>query len=93
MKINELCIVTISLAKNKEEEKLLSTSLEQLAALNIPVYITDGGSPKDFTDFLNSIPHFNFFEAKGLWPQAKMSITQAAKSGAQFIFYTEPDKL
>lgn len=93
MKINELCIVTISLAKNKEEEKLLSTSLEQLAALNIPVYITDGGSSKNFIEFLQSISHFKIFEAKGLWPQAKMSITQAAEYGAKFIFYTEPDKL
>ena len=93
MKINELCIATISLARNKEEEKLLSSSLRQLATLNIPVYITDGGSSENFIAFLHSIPHLKIFEAKGLWPQAKMSITQAAKSGARFVFYTEPDKL
>lgn len=93
MKINELCVATISLARNKEEQKLLRTSLKQLAALTIPVCITDGGSPKDFINFLHGIPHFKIFEARGLWPQAKRSITHAAKSGAQFIFYTEPDKL
>lgn len=93
MKINELCIATISLARNKEEEKLLSSSLQQLATLNVPVYITDGGSSENFIEFLHSIPHFKIFKAKGLWPQAKMSIAQAAKSGARFVFYTEPDKL
>ncbi|HWI92337.1 MAG TPA: hypothetical protein VNT20_13735 [Flavisolibacter sp.] len=93
MKTDKLCIVTISLAKNKEEEKLLIASLKQLATLDIPVYITDGGSSKDFVEFLHGIPHFKISEAKGLWPQAKMSITQSAKSSARFIFYTEPDKL
>jgi hypothetical protein len=92
MSTNEMCIATISLARNKEEEKLLLTSLEQLAALEIPVYITDGGSSNNFIHPLQSIPHFKIFKAKGLWPQAKMSITEAAKSGAKFIFYTEPDK-
>jgi hypothetical protein len=92
MKIDELCFATISLARNREEENLLTSSLKQLAELNIPVYITDGGSSKDFVEFLQSIPHFKIFEAKGLWPQAKMSITQAAKSSTRFIFYTEPDK-
>lgn len=93
MEIKELAIATIAFARNKDEEKLLSASLQQLAALNMPVYVTDGGSSNDFIGLLDSIPHFKIVEAKGLWPQAKKSIIEAAKSGAKFIFYTEPDKL
>ncbi len=32
------------------------------------------------------------FAEKGLWPQARKSITEAAASGAEIIVYTEPDK-
>lgn len=91
MTTSDVCIATISLARNNEEEKLLRTSLEQLGQLKMPVYITDGGSSKNFVHFIKSIPHFNVFEAKGLWPQTKKSITEAAKR-SKFIFYTEPDK-
>ena len=92
METKDVCVATISLARNEKEEKALRDSLEQLAVLNTPVYITDGGSTKSFLRFLQSIPQFTLFEAKGLWPQAKMSITEAKKTGANFIFYTEPDK-
>lgn len=88
-----MCIATICLARNDDEERLLCSSLKQLSSLQLPVYITDGGSSKSFIDFLHSIPHFKLFEAKGLWPQAKTSVKAAAASGAKFIFYTEPDKL
>lgn len=93
MKTNDLFIATISWVRNKEEEKVLRTSLQQLAELNLPVCITDGGSTDSFIEFLNSIPHFVVRQAAGLWTQARMSITTATGSGAQYIFYTEPDKL
>lgn len=93
MKATDLCIATISLARNTEEENLLRSALEQLADLQIPVYITDGGSSKSFLDFLQSIPHFKITKSKGLWPQAKTSIKAAITADAKFILYTEPDKL
>lgn len=92
MEIKNVCIATITWARDENEEQILSRSLEQLASLNIPVYLTDGGSSENFKTFLNSFSHFTIFEAKSLWPQARMSIREAAKSGAKFIFYTEPDK-
>ena len=93
MKVTDVCIATISLARNTGEENLLLSALEQLATLQLPVYITDGGSSKSFLDFLETIPHFKIYEAKGLWAQAKTSIKAAETSNAKFIFYTEPDKL
>lgn len=93
MNNSELAIATITLARNKEEEQCLRTSLEALVALKVPVFITDGGSSTAFRDFLQSFLHFSVFAAKGLWPQAKKSITEAGKAGAKTILYTEPDKL
>lgn len=88
----KMAIATIAWARNKEEEKRLQASLTSLASLRLPVFITDGGSSDAFREFLLSLPQFTVFTAKGLWPQAKKSITEAAKWGAQSILYTEPDK-
>ena len=90
--MNSLCIATISLARNEEEEKVLRTSLSQLANLGLPVFIVDGGSSQDFLQFLHGFSNFVVLQAKGLWSQAKKSITSGAKE-SKFILYTEPDKL
>jgi hypothetical protein len=95
MNISELSIATISWARNDEEEKLLRQSLQELAQLERPVYITDGGSDSSFIDFLKSFPNFVVLKAeeKGVWAQAKKSLSEAYQSGSRFILYTEPDKL
>ena len=90
----DISIATIAWARDDEEERLLISSLQQLAKLNIPVFITDGGSRKSFLDFLKSIPNFTLLQhdEHGLWHQARISLNAAAKFGTKFIFYTEPDK-
>lgn len=85
-------MATISWARNDEEEKVLHASLTQLASISIPVYITDGGSSGNFKNFMRNNLGFHVFEERGLWSQARKSITEAKKAGAEFIFYTEPDK-
>lgn len=92
MKKSDLVIATISLARTDEEEVALRTSLKALAALQLPVFLTDGGSSDDFTNYVKSLQGFTVFQAKGLWAQAGNSINEAAKAGAKWIFYTEPDK-
>jgi hypothetical protein len=89
-----LSIATITWARDDKEEKLLRESLQNLAALEIPVFITDGGSRPEFLEFLQGFSNFNVFkaEAKGLWAQAKNSLVKAYESGSAFILYTEPDK-
>ncbi|MDQ6610072.1 MAG: hypothetical protein M3Y85_09660 [Bacteroidota bacterium] len=91
---NKLAIATITWARDVQEEKILMQSLKALAALNIPVFITDAGSVPSFIDFLRSIPHFILSEkpTKGVQAQAKNSLTAADASGVDYIFYTEPDK-
>lgn len=95
MNKNDISIATITLARNDGEEKLLRESLQQLAELRIPVFITDGGSREGFLDFLRSIPHFTLSKAnaRGVWNQAKNSLSEAYQANSEFIFYTEPDKL
>lgn len=89
----EVIIATITLARNEEEEAVLRTSLAQLAELNLPVYITDGGSGESFLQFLRSFSNFTVLDPqKGLWLQTKNSLSAAYGTGSKFIFYTEPDK-
>lgn len=94
MKKENLCFATISLVRTEDEERLLRNALTALARLNLPVFVTDGGSPPSFVDFLQSLPNFLVLraEAKGVFAQARNSLQEAARSGAGFIFYTEPDK-
>jgi len=94
MELNELCIVTITWARDEAEEALLRSALPILSHLGIPVYITDGGSNENFLKFIRGLPNFVLVEAKtkGLWNQVNSSIQQAQKAGHSFMLYTEPDK-
>lgn len=94
MNKKELSIATITLARDEKEEQLLQNSLQELAKFDITVYITDGGSGAGFLEFLRSFSQFKIFEAKvkGVWDQARNSLSEAYEAGAKFIFYTEPDK-
>jgi hypothetical protein len=90
--MNDVSVATISWARNDGEEKVLEISLRKLAELGLPVYIADGGSSQKFLQFLHSFSNFTVLHARGLWPQAKASITSAVNE-TKFVFYTEPDKL
>src|SRR5687768_10529202 len=93
MNTKDVVIATMTLARNKEEKELLQGALSILADLDLPVYITDGGSAEDFLDFLKKIPQFKLLNpGKGVWNQTKNSLQASYKSGSPFIFYTEPDK-
>lgn len=92
MKKPEFAVATISLVRNSKEEQVLCRALEALSALQIPVFLTDGGSADSFLSFVNSLPQVRVFSAKGLWSQAKKSLKEAGRSGVEYILYTEPDK-
>lgn len=88
-----LVIATITLARNNQEEQLLKESVAILAAFDLPVYVTDGGSGKSFLQFMEKFSNIHLLPPlKGVWMQAKQSISAAANTGKEFIFYTEPDK-
>jgi len=94
MNLNNLSIATITWARNEKEEYLLRKSMEQLAKLSIPVFITDGGSGEAFIAFIKTFSNFTILKPaeKGVWAQVKTSLEAAHNFGSDFIFYTEPDK-
>jgi hypothetical protein len=94
MNKNKIAIATITWARDEQEEEELRQSLQGLAALNIPVFITDAGSTLPLIDFMQGIPHFHLLNkpVKGVQAQVKHSLAAACKAGNEFIFYTEPDK-
>lgn len=94
MRENKIAVTTMTWARDAEEEKLLRESLTYLARLNIPVFVTDGGSNDEFVNFLQAFPHFTLCETteKGLWAQVRCSLRAAYQHGAEVILYTEPDK-
>jgi hypothetical protein len=95
MDLAQLCIATISWARDEGEEKLLRESLNHLARLNVPIFVTDGGSPDSFLQYLRSLPQVTLLSAatKGVFYQAQNSVQAAYEHGAQWILYTEPDKV
>jgi hypothetical protein len=90
----QFSVATITWARDVREEQLLRESLAALAELQMPVFISDGGSGPDFLAFLRSYPHFTLLPAaaKGVWAQARSSLQAAYAAGMANIFYTEPDK-
>jgi hypothetical protein len=88
-----LAIATITWAREPKEEALLAESLTALSQLGIPVFVTDGGSSAAHQKYVRNLPNVSFFEAKGLWAQAKKSLKEVHLAGAKTILYTEPDKL
>ena len=90
----DFSIATITWARDAREEELLRESLEQLATLDIPVFITDGGSGARFLNFLERFPQFKVLTAKekGVWAQARTSMSVAYEANTRYILYTEPDK-
>jgi hypothetical protein len=95
MQQDNLCIATMTWARTKQEEELLRNSLLELSKLNIPTFVTDGGSNEDFLKYVTSFQKFTLLQpaVKGLWPQVKSSLQAAFDHGAEFIVYTEPDKM
>src|SRR5688572_32493586 len=93
MNLKHVAIATITWARNKEEEELLVSSLEQLAKSGLPVFITDAGSSEAFLHFLEANKNFSLSKnIKGVWPQARNSLQTASQKQHPYIFYTEPDK-
>ncbi|HEX8528426.1 MAG TPA: hypothetical protein VF646_00320, partial [Cytophagales bacterium] len=90
----DLSIATMTWARDAAEEALLRRSLALLAGLGVPVFVTDGGSPAPFLDFVRGLPHVTLLSPPrpGLWMQTRTSLRAAYDQGTPFILYTEPDK-
>jgi hypothetical protein len=94
MRIDQLSIATMSLARSPEEERVLSASLRSLTRLGAPVVVTDGGSSQQFQDFLRALPNVTVLQAArpGVVAQTRLSLQAALQHKTTFVLYTEPDK-
>ncbi len=59
---NKLSVATITWARDEDEETLLRSGLSRLALMQIPVFVTDGGSKESFIEFLKSLPNFTVWQ-------------------------------
>jgi hypothetical protein len=94
MQPHKLVVATITLARNKQEERLLSNALRKLSECNLPIIAADGGSSAQFVHELKQA-EISVIKPrkKGLVPQIKTSLTAALKCFPDYyILYTEPDK-
>jgi hypothetical protein len=94
VRLTDVAVATVTLARDAGEEVLLRRSLERLAQLGAAVFVADGGSGAAFRAFLDGLGTFTVVdpEGRGLVAQARASLGAAAASGARVILYTEPDK-
>jgi hypothetical protein len=92
---NKLSVAIITWARDAEEETLLRSALSRLALMQMPVFVTDGGSGESFIEFLYSLPNFTVVQplGKGLWNQVNSSLNATLSNSTTHVLYTEPDKL
>jgi hypothetical protein len=94
VRLTDVAVATVTLARDTGEELLLRRSLERLAQLGAAVFVADGGSGAPFREFLGGLAGVTVVEpdGRGLVAQARASLEAAAASGARSLLYTEPDK-
>lgn len=94
MRISQLSIATMALARTVEEERALRASLRSLAQLGPPVFVSDGGSSEHFRASMRALPNVILLHAprSGVVPQMRASLEAASARRTPFVLYTEPDK-
>ena len=95
MKSSEVVVITITLARTRDEQPSRLTSLQKLSALGLPLVIADGGSSKRFVkSLLTFTGHVVTPAKKGLVHQVQSGIATALREfpDKTVILYTEPDK-
>jgi len=91
----EIAIATITWARDAQEYDRLRQSMQSLSRYGIPIVATDGGSGREFVDYLDSLPNIIVRELDGnpsLLNQVKRSLVTARQLGVRHILYTESDK-
>ena len=90
----DVVVATITWARTDAEETLLSRSLQQLAALGLPVVVADRPARPSFRQRISTMPNLRVVtpEGDGLVRQVRSALAATGDSGRPFILYTEPDK-
>lgn len=88
-------VVTITLARDPAEERVLLSALETLSALGLRVAVADGGSSSGFVNALRQLPGLEVRmagEPASLLRQVRESFACARQWRTGALLYTEPDK-
>jgi hypothetical protein len=91
--VSEVAIATVTRARDRAEEQSLEQSLSALAAIGIPIAVSDGGSRKRFVEWMRGRPSITVARrGESLVSQVRASLAVARRMRRRFILYTEPDK-
>jgi hypothetical protein len=91
---HDVCVATITLARDAAEEQLIRRGLNALSAAALPIVIADGGSGDAFLSFARSLPQTTIVNPteRGLVPQVNASLGGTLRLLPRFILYAESDK-
>ena len=94
MELSAVCVATITWARDDDEERLIRRALGSLASAGVPVAVADKGTRPELAAFLERLPRFSVTAGGqgSLVAQAQASLREAARSGREYILYTESDK-
>lgn len=94
MRIDQICVVTITRVRDAPEAALVASTLRSLARLGRPIVAADGGSPAAFLTSLAGLPRIAWVttDQAGLIGQIKAGVRQALTSEAEYLLYLESDK-
>jgi len=93
--VPRICIATVTRARDEQEQQLLRKSLLLLADRGLSIVVADRDSGTGLRDFLASRSRVRLVSPRGpsLVGQIQASLGEAARTDAEFILYTESDKV
>lgn len=93
--MNEIILFTITLARDKNEEKTILSAIKALRTkTNLFLVVVDGGSSKNFLEKLNSFNKIKLISSRksGLFNQIKDGLKQIDRVSTDYVFYFESNK-
>lgn len=90
----QICVCTISLARDKAEARLIHATLQHLSRSGLAVIVADGGSPSEFIEAIAALPNLSVVtpQQPGLVGQVQAAFAAARVHRAAFLLYLESDK-
>jgi hypothetical protein len=94
MSPSDVCIATISFARDEPEAALIRRALQRLSTAGMQVVVADGGSPAPLVEIVRALPRVTLVTpgTPGLVPQVKAALRAAAAFETRFVLYAEGDK-
>jgi hypothetical protein len=94
MRTDQICVATVTRARDPHEEALIHRTLTALSARGFHIVAADGGSRPSFVEALSRVQNLTLAssEHSGLIGQIKASVRAARTRSAGYILYVEPDK-